>query len=79
MVCADLTGKTVVVMGANVGLGSETAEHFTLMNPNWLAPGFDVAARRMVRLRCVVDAGVTLLQYSATGDRWEEIRVCHVY
>ena len=36
------------------------------MNPKRLAPGFDAAARRMIRLRCVVDAGVTLLQYSAS-------------
>jgi retinol dehydrogenase 12 len=33
---ADLTGKTVVIVGANAGLGFEAANHFASMNPKRL-------------------------------------------
>jgi len=36
VVKADLTGKTVIVLGANIGLGFETAKHFATMNPGRL-------------------------------------------
>jgi retinol dehydrogenase-12 len=35
----DLTGKTVVIVGANVGLGFEAAKHFASMNPKRLVLG----------------------------------------
>ena len=36
---ADLTGKTVIVIGANTGLGFETAKHLATMNPARLVLG----------------------------------------
>ncbi|KAI0267300.1 hypothetical protein BC834DRAFT_968824 [Gloeopeniophorella convolvens] len=36
---ADLTGKTVVVVGANVGLGFEATKHLASMNPKRLVIG----------------------------------------
>jgi retinol dehydrogenase-12 len=39
VVRADLTGKTIVIVGANVGLGFEAAKHFASMNPKKLVLG----------------------------------------
>ncbi|KAF7371072.1 WW domain-containing oxidoreductase [Mycena sanguinolenta] len=36
VVKADLTGKTVIVLGANTGLGFEATKHFATMNPGRL-------------------------------------------
>ena len=35
----DLSGKSVVVIGANVGLGFESAKHFAKMNPDRIILG----------------------------------------
>ena len=32
----DLSGKTVIVLGSNIGLGFEAAKHFARMNPERL-------------------------------------------
>jgi retinol dehydrogenase 12 len=39
LVKADLTGKTVMVIGANTGLGYEATKHFASMNPGRLILG----------------------------------------
>ncbi|KAK0186869.1 hypothetical protein F5146DRAFT_935933 [Armillaria mellea] len=36
VVTVDLTGKTIVVIGANIGLGFEASKHFARMNPERL-------------------------------------------
>ena len=35
----DLSGKTVVVIGANIGLGFEASKHFAQMNPDRIILG----------------------------------------
>ena len=51
----DLSGKTVIVLGANVGLGFEAAKHFASMKPGKLilacrskAKGEDAAASKYI-------------------------------
>lgn len=39
VVSADLTGKTIIVIGANTGLGYQAAKHFALMKPGRLILG----------------------------------------
>ena len=36
LVTQDLTGKVVLITGANIGLGFEAAKHFASMNPEKL-------------------------------------------
>ncbi len=57
VVTADLSGKTLILIGANAGLGFEAAKHFARMNPGRLvltardeAKGKQALARRCIHL-----------------------------
>ncbi|KAI9451774.1 hypothetical protein F5148DRAFT_1238224 [Russula earlei] len=54
---ADLTGKTVVVVGANVGLGFEAAKHFASMNPKRLVLGCRSRERGQAALQAIQATG----------------------
>ncbi|KAF8875612.1 hypothetical protein CPB85DRAFT_1235845 [Mucidula mucida] len=51
VVNVDLSGKTVIVVGANTGIGYEAAKHFALMNPGRLI----MACRSKDRGQAAVD------------------------
>jgi FlaA1/EpsC-like NDP-sugar epimerase len=50
----DLTGKTVLVLGANTGLGFEATKHFANMNPERLI----LACRSRSRGQAAVDSAL---------------------
>ncbi len=52
VVNVDLSGKTVIVVGANTGIGYEAAKHFALMNPGRLI----MACRSKDRGQAAVDS-----------------------
>ncbi|KAJ7025813.1 hypothetical protein C8F04DRAFT_1127180 [Mycena alexandri] len=60
VVKADLTGKTVLVLGANTGLGFEAAQHFATMNPGLLILACRSQSRGQAALeRLKVNTGCT--------------------
>ncbi|THH05494.1 hypothetical protein EW146_g9887, partial [Bondarzewia mesenterica] len=52
----DLSGKTVLTVGANTGLGFEAAKHFASMNPGKLVMGCRNADRGRKALEVIKDA-----------------------
>jgi len=53
----DLTAKTVVVVGANVGLGFEAAKHFASMNPKRLVLGCRSQEKGQAALQAIQATG----------------------
>ncbi|KAJ7816967.1 hypothetical protein B0H14DRAFT_2843855, partial [Mycena olivaceomarginata] len=65
VVKANLTGKTVLVLGANTGLGFEATKHFASMNPGRII----LACRSQNRGRAAVDKLQAETGY-AKGELW---------
>jgi NAD(P)-dependent dehydrogenase (short-subunit alcohol dehydrogenase family) len=53
----DLSGKTVLVVGANAGLGFEAAKHFASMNPGRLVLGCRSQEKGQAALQAIRDTG----------------------
>ena len=64
LVRADLSGKTVLVVGANVGLGFEAAKHFAEMQPERLI----LACRSEARGQEAIDSELHPRLCIATAD-----------
>ncbi|KAJ6595764.1 hypothetical protein DFH09DRAFT_1259000 [Mycena vulgaris] len=62
---ADLTGKTVIVLGANTGLGFEATKHFATMNPGRLI----LACRSQSKGQAAVEKLKATTGY-ATAELW---------
>ncbi|KAJ7708899.1 hypothetical protein B0H17DRAFT_916458 [Mycena rosella] len=65
VVKVDLTGKTVVVLGANTGLGFEATKHFATMNPGRLI----LACRSQSKGQAAVEKLKAATGY-ATAELW---------
>ncbi|KAG9310809.1 hypothetical protein JVU11DRAFT_8662 [Chiua virens] len=91
---ADLTGKTIVVVGANTGIGFEAAKHFARMNPAKLilACRSETKGQAAVSVlqekfqqECdrldilVMNAGIVSFEYKETVNGWESsLQVNHL-
>ena len=81
VVHVDLTGKTVVVVGANVGLGFEAAKYFAKMNPKRLVLACRsqekgqaaVQGKREPKLNGVPSILISSLAIQATGFKNAEL------
>lgn len=76
VVTADLEGKTVIITGANTGLGFEAAKHFARMNPGRLILACrsqqkgDAALTRMCRVLCYRTSAIFLLRFEDRDGLW---------
>ncbi|THH28729.1 hypothetical protein EUX98_g5456 [Antrodiella citrinella] len=72
VITTDLSGRTVLVVGTNVGLGLEAAKHFARMNPAKLI----VTSR--TEKKCAQTAEPSF-DYNLTGDGYEtQVQVNHL-
>lgn len=72
VVTADLEGKTVVVTGANTGLGFEASKHFARMNPGKLILACRSQQRGEAALTRMSESCVTARVLRISGSRFND-------
>jgi retinol dehydrogenase-12 len=72
----DLSGKTVVVIGANIGLGFEAAKHFAQMNPDRIILGCRSKERGEA---AVASETNSLLSYHSVSLKYKELKAENGY
>ena len=70
----DLTGRTVIITGSNVGLGFETAKKFYAMNPSRLILAVRTASKGEVAKKTIIEEGVKAAPHgTARGETKVEV------
>jgi retinol dehydrogenase-12 len=65
LVTEDLTGKIVMITGANIGLGFEAAKHFASMNPERLI----LACRSEAKGKQAIEGN----SYTSRSSKWTKL------
>ncbi|KAJ7485731.1 hypothetical protein FB451DRAFT_1027155, partial [Mycena latifolia] len=68
----DLTGKTVVALGANAGLGLEATKHFASMNPGRLILACRRESRRQTAVESASGSSISSISHPSNADKFEQ-------